>query len=185
MTVICSKVSKAFSPLKTSRVSRLIGIFDALSQAGFTLVELIVAMAIIAIAAVGALNYQYYAAKHSRIAHTQITATRTAQLLLEDWKSVGGSTSYNPLNLQLGFSSAAVPDGFTTGYSLGTILNNVIYTITVNNVPMLIILGWSNVDYDSISDTTLRRLTVMVRWQQGGTLCNSPVILTTYVRLNG
>jgi prepilin-type N-terminal cleavage/methylation domain-containing protein len=162
MTAICPKVSKAF-----------------------TLIELMVVMAVIAIAAVGALDYQYYAAKHSRIAHTQIAATRTAQLLMEDWKSVGGSTEYNPLNLQLGFSSAAVPADFTMGQSLGSVLNNVIYTITVNNVPMLIILSWSDVAQDIIAGTTLRQLTAMVRWQQGNTLCTSPIILTAYVRLDG
>lgn len=184
MAVIYPKVSKAFTPLKTSRVLRPTGIFDALSEAGFTLIELMMAMAVIAIAAVGALDYQYYAAKHSRIARTQTTATHTAQLLLEDWKSVGGSTEYDPLNLQLGFSSTAVPGGFTMGQSIGSALNNVIYTITVNNVPMLIILSWSDVAHDSISGTTMRQLMAMVRWQQGNTLCNSPIILTAYVRLD-
>jgi hypothetical protein len=104
---------------------------------------------------------------------------------MEDWKSVGGSTNYNPLNLQLGFSSIAVPADFTMGHAIGTILNNTVYTITINNVSMLIILGWSDVETDLLSGTTLRQLTVMVRWQQGGALCNSPVILTTYVRVSG
>jgi prepilin-type N-terminal cleavage/methylation domain-containing protein len=168
MIVICPKGSKAF-----------------------TLIELMVAIAVIAIAAVGALDYQYYAVKHSRIAHAQITATRAAQLLLEDWKSVGGSTGYDPLNLQFGFSSAVVPTGFTMGQSLGSVLNNAIYTITVNNVPMLIMLSWNDIEHDSIAATTLRQLTAMVRWRQGyvlesegDTLCDSPVILTAYVRLD-
>jgi prepilin-type N-terminal cleavage/methylation domain-containing protein len=167
MFIKCPKVSKAFS-----------------------LIELMVAVTIIAIAAVGGLEYQYYAVKHSRIAHTQITATRTAQLLLEDWKSVAGLTSYNPLTLQLGFANSAVPSGFTMGQDIGSVLNNTVYTITVNNVPMVIMLGYSDVANYTVSGivTTLRQLTVMVRWQQGqaigsggNTLCDSPVILTTYV----
>jgi len=163
MTVICPKVSRAF-----------------------TLIELMVALAVISIAAMCALDYQYYAAKHSRIAHTQITAMRTAQLLIEDWKSVGGSTAYNPLDLQLGFSSTSVPSGFTMGQSIGSTLNNTVYTITINNVPMMIILCYSDVAHDDISGTTLRQLTAMVRWPEGGsTLCNLPVVLTTYVRLDG
>jgi prepilin-type N-terminal cleavage/methylation domain-containing protein len=178
MTAICRKVSKAMMPLKTSRVLRPAG-------AGFTLVEMMVTVAIIAVAAVGALDYQYYAAQQSRIAQTQIVATRTAQLLLEDWKSTGGSTAYNPVNLQLGFSSAVIPVDFGMGLALGSILNSSIYTITVNDVSMLIILGWSDVATDATSGTTLRRLNVMVRWMQQGGLCNSPVILTTYVRLDG
>ena len=162
MTVVCSKVSKAF-----------------------TLVELMIVVAIIAVAAIGALDYQYYAAKHARVAHIQTIAGRTAQLFLEDWKSTGGLTTYNPLNLQLGFSSATVPVGFTMGEPIGSILNNSVYTITVNNVQMLTILSWSDVDTDAIAGTTLRELMAMVRWQEDNGLCNKPVIMTVYVRLDG
>jgi prepilin-type N-terminal cleavage/methylation domain-containing protein len=158
----------------------------------FSLIELMVAVTVISIAAVGGLEYQYYAVKHSRLARTQITVSRAAQLLVEDWKSVGGSTSYNPLNLQLGFANTGVPGGFAMGIAVGTVLNNTVYTITVNNVPMVIMLGYTDISHDAISDTTLRQLIVMVRWQQGQatgaggtTLCDSPYILTTYVRLNG
>jgi prepilin-type N-terminal cleavage/methylation domain-containing protein len=159
----------------------------------FTLIELMIAMAIIIIAAVGALGYQYYAAKQSRIGYAQTTATRIAQLLLEDWQSTGGDDkTYDPLKLNLGFSSAAVPPDFTMGLSLGSVLNNVIYNITVNNVPMSVMLSWSDVDQDHTAGTTLRQLRAMVRWQQGyvlegggTTLCNSPVVLTTsYIRLD-
>lgn len=159
---------------------------------GFTLTELMVAMVLIAIAAVGTLDYQYHAVKHSRIAITQTTATRTAQLLLEDWISAAGSTTYNPANIQMGFTASAVPPGFTMGQTLGTALNNSVYNVTINNVPMQIILGYSDVDHDNISGITLRQLTAMVRWRMGqaigtggNSLCDSPVILTTYVRLDG
>ncbi|OHB53212.1 MAG: hypothetical protein A2Y10_13275 [Planctomycetes bacterium GWF2_41_51] len=158
----------------------------------FTLTEMMIAMVMICIAAVGILDYQYHSAKHQRLAQTQITASRTAQLLLEDWKSTGGSTAYNPANLQLGFSSSSVPTGFTMGESVGGILNNCVYTVTINNVPMVIVLGFNNIEEDAVSGTTLRQLTAMVRWKQGqaigsggNTLCPSPVILTTYVRLDG
>ena len=159
---------------------------------GFTLTELMVAMVIIAIASLGALDYQYHSVRQSRAAHTQTTATRAAQLLLEDWMSMGGSTAYNPANLQLGFLSSSVPSDFTMGQSIGGILNNSVYSITINNVPMQIILGYSNVEHDSTSGITLRQLTAMVRWRMGqaigtggNTLCQRPVILTTYVRLDG
>jgi prepilin-type N-terminal cleavage/methylation domain-containing protein len=158
---------------------------------GFTLTELMVAMALICIAAIGVLDYQYHSVKQSRIAQTQVTASRTAQLLLEDWKSTGGSTDYNPTNLQLGFSSSTLPADFTMGQAVGGILNNAVYTITVNNVPMLVVLAFNDVEHDDVADTTLRQLTAMVRWQMGKatgsggtTLCATPVILATYVRLD-
>ncbi|MCE5341096.1 MAG: prepilin-type N-terminal cleavage/methylation domain-containing protein [Planctomycetaceae bacterium] len=158
----------------------------------FSLTEVMLTAAVIGIVSVGVLDYQHHSLKQSRIAKVQITAARTAQLLLEDWKSTGGSTAYNPSDLNLGFSSSAAGSDFTTGYSIGGILNNAIYSITINNVPMLVVLAYSDVDHDEVADTTLRQITAMVRWRMGKatgsggtTLCTSPVILTTYVRLDG
>jgi len=64
--------------------------------AGITLAEAMVTMVSLAVAAMGGLSYEYLAARHSRIAGAQTTATRTVQLLLEDWKSTGASTEYDP-----------------------------------------------------------------------------------------
>lgn len=166
MTVMCPKNSKAF-----------------------TLIEMVIATAIIALVVIGALDYQYYAVASVRLANTQITAARAAQLLLEDWKSDGGLDVYDPSALNLGFASGAVPGGFLMGQSFGSILNNSVYTITVNKVPMLIVLCWNDVSHDDVSGATLRQLTVMVRWQGqatggGSELCSTPVILATYVRLD-
>jgi prepilin-type N-terminal cleavage/methylation domain-containing protein len=158
----------------------------------FSLTEVMLAVAIIGIVAAGVLDYQYHSLKQSRIAQVQISAARVAQLLLEDWKSTGGSTSYNPSNLNMGFSSSAAGSDFTTGYSIGGILNNAIYTINMNGVPMLVVLAYNDVAHDEVADTTLRQITAMVRWRMGkavgsggNTLCTSPVILSTYVRLDG
>jgi len=77
--------------------------------AGITLTEAMVTMVSLAVAAMGGLSYEYLAARHSRIAGAQTTATRTVQLLLEDWKSTGASTEYDPSALGLGFSAASQP----------------------------------------------------------------------------
>ncbi len=84
-----------------------------LRATGFTLIEQLVAAAILTVAAVGAFQYQYYTAAMGRIASGQTAAARAAHLLLEDWKSTGGSTAYDPSSLGLGFSSGlSVPGGF-------------------------------------------------------------------------
>ena len=57
-----------------------------------TLVEVMLAMVILSIAAVGALSYEYHAAGHAKIARAQMCGARTARLLLEDWMSTGGSS---------------------------------------------------------------------------------------------
>lgn len=162
---------------------------------GFTLVEQIVAGAILAIAALGALQYEYFAAGHARIAQVQTAAARVAQLLMEDWKSTGGSTEYDPSSLGLGFSSAgAAPAGFTSAGGLGGTLNNSVYSITLCNMPLLVALMYVDVDEDTVADLTLRQLAVVVRYGQtdsgGITVSDSrfaelpPMIFVTYVRLD-
>ena len=63
--------------------------------AGVSLIDAMAAMLILSVMAVGAMGYQYYAAIHAKIARAQMVATRTAQLLLEDWKSTGGKSEYD------------------------------------------------------------------------------------------
>jgi prepilin-type N-terminal cleavage/methylation domain-containing protein len=175
MTAICPKVSKAL-----------------------TLIELMVAMAILAIAALGALSYQYYAAGHARIARAQITAVRTAQLLLEDWKSTGGSEAYDLTALGLGFSSRLFTPsqwGQGQGEGLGSPLRSSAYAITVDGLPMLVTLRWEDVAQDTIAEIKLRQIAVIVRFgviDDHGNLTFpesylehiSSLILTTYVRLD-
>ena len=92
-----------------------------------TLVEVMVAMAKTAIAALDTVGYQYHAARQSEVANAQIAATRTAQLLLEDCKSTGGSIEYDPTALRLGFSSAwLTPDyGQTVNVAIETLPRNI------------------------------------------------------------
>jgi prepilin-type N-terminal cleavage/methylation domain-containing protein len=164
---------------------------------GFTLVEQMVAAAILAVATLGALEYQYYAAAMGRIASGQMAAGRVAHLLLVDWKSTGGSLEYDPAGLGLGFSAGrAIPGGFTTPAGLGAALNSAVYGITLDNLPMLAMLKYQDVDQDTQAQTTLRQLTVIVRFAQvdaGGGMSTpesrfaglAPTIFVTYVRLDG
>jgi type II secretory pathway pseudopilin PulG len=128
-------------------------------KAAVTLVETMVAMSILTIAAVGALSSQYHAARHLRIAQAQTTAIRTAQLLLEDWKSTGGSEDYDPTTLGMGFSTfLTAPDGE------GLSLPDGVYGITIDDVPMLIVLNSNDVAYDSDAGITLRQITIRIKW---------------------
>lgn len=163
-----------------------------------TLIEVMLAMAILTIAALGALSYQYYAAGHARIAHAQSTGVRTAQLLLEDWKSTGGSDEYDLSALGLGFSPRLfMPSQWSQGLGggLGTPLRNSAYAATVDGFPMLVTLRWEDVAEDSVAEIKLRRLAVIVRFGEIDDRGNltfpenylehiSSLILTTYVRLD-
>jgi type II secretory pathway pseudopilin PulG len=162
---------------------------------GFTLIEQVVAGVVLAIAALGALQYEFFAAGQARIARVQTAAARAAQLLIEDWKSTGGSDQYDPSTLGLGFSHAgAAPTDFTTATGLGATLNGAAYSATVCDMPILVALLYVDVEQDSVAKTTLRQLAVVARYGQAGSGGVSvpdprfaelpPIILVTYVRLD-
>jgi len=141
---------------------------------GTTLVETLVAMAVLAIAAIGALGYQYHSARHSRTAKFELTATRTAQLLLEDWKSCGGAADYDPRQLGLGFSKSH---------------NNKFYLIEVDDLPMFVRLMHRDLDHDATAGVTLREISVVMRWRGDHSILEPDVdhphiVLATYVRLD-
>ncbi len=165
---------------------------QAKSPTAHTLLEVMVATVVLAIAAVGALGYQYHAARQARVARAQIIATRTGQLLLEDWKSTGGSDDYDPTTLGLGFSSISIPQFFTEGQGKGSgaPLHSEAYAITIDGVPMQIVLRWEDIDTDEIAEMTLRQLAVVAKFDealgQSGSLAvyDPAILLTSYVRLD-
>ena len=154
-----------------------------------------VAMVMLSIAALGALSYQYYAAQQARAALAQVTAARTAQLLLEDWKSTGGSEDYDVTALGLGFSSNLTKLS-PHGAEIAIPLQDGLYGAKVGDVPMVVLLDWEDVEYDSIAEVTLRQLSVDIcfgmGWEAGTTVGDiksrsvvPEVTLSTYVRLDG
>lgn len=160
-------------------------------EAGLSLVEVMVASAILVVAALGALRCQYYAAGHGDVARAEMAAARLAQVFLVDWKSTGGSTDYNPMDLNLGLSGPiAVPQDFASPSGLGVALNNAVYAITLNDTPLQMMLKYADVDQDGQVATTLRQLAVVVRFtgSSGDTnarLVGMPSItLVTYVRVD-
>jgi hypothetical protein len=119
-------------------------------------------------------------------------------LLLEDWKSTGGSDEYDLTSLGLGFSSRLfIPSQWSQGRGggLGNPLRNSAYAITVDGLPMLVTLRWEDVAEDTIAAIKLRQLAVIVAFgviDDHGNLTYpesylehiSSLILTTYVRLD-
>ena len=148
-------------------------------NSGFSLIEVMVSVAIIVVVALGTLCYQYLSVKHSRIALAQNTATRIGQLLLEDWKSTGGDTDYDPSSLGLGFA-ALVPA--SAGCFLITLDNQTFY--------IQLVLPPTQIDQDTVANIKLLRLNVIVKWRKDYTLgaisaSDPQVSLTTYVRREG
>jgi len=139
-----------------------------------TIVEVMLAAAVIVIAALGTLCYEYLCADHVRYARAQLAATRVGQLILEDWKSTGGSSNYDLEDLAMGFR---VPPGAVWGD----------YMTVIDDVPLYIGMSQSDVAKDDFAGVTLRRIDVSVRWRKnfsyGATDGDDPTVnLATYVR---
>ncbi|OQA03817.1 MAG: hypothetical protein BWY69_00225 [Planctomycetes bacterium ADurb.Bin401] len=105
------------------------------SRKGFNLVEAVIAMVIIAVAAAGTLSCEFFVAKHSRQARAEMIAARTVQLLLDDWKACKGTENYDPVaSLNCGFTQASGK-----------------YLVTVDALPLY--LSLSSADINSTANT--------------------------------
>ncbi len=117
---------------------------------GVTLIEMVLAVLIVSIIVAGAMNYQYFSTRMAKRANAELTAARTAALLMENWKSIGGDEFFNPVNLNMGFTQVPNSDR---------------YHVTADDLPMTIDLSWGDEGVDAVAMTTLRRIQVEIRWR--------------------
>ena len=133
--------------------------------AGMTLVEVMGAILILAVAVIGASAYRYHAALDARKADERATATRIALLLCENWRGVSGAVSGDEafdaddyfshgLSVDSSGQGPEVPEDFT---ALAT------YTVELNGITYYTTLSWKDVA------TGLRALNVVVAWNQRNT----------------
>jgi len=132
------------------------------------------AAALVVVAALGTLCFEYLTVSQVRYARAQMAATRVGQLLIEDWKSTGGSPDYNPEDLEMGF---ALPSEPLAGD----------YMTIIDGLPLFISMSQSDVAVDEVAGVTLRQISVIVRWNRdygmGTPDEDGPkVTLNTYVR---
>ncbi len=146
---------RAFSHAR--RAKMLTKTCDTRCRRGFTLVSIMIAIAILLAALIGTSNFRYYSALEARKAAAKITASRIGLMLCENWRGLGGIETYNPvtfLGSELTITSSAGPDKPADFTLLGS------YTVTVNNVNFYITLSWKDVS------TGLRALNIIVVWAQ-------------------
>jgi prepilin-type N-terminal cleavage/methylation domain-containing protein len=148
---------------------------------GFSFVEVMVAVTIIAIVALGTLNFQYQSVKQSRSAEAQTAAAHLGQLLLEDWKSTFGDPGYDATSLGLGFVAPVAPE--TGDYKIT--LNN--QTFYLQKAEQLAPVSSGGSNPDPVAGITLEQLSVTVTWRKdGGTGAVSgtdpTLTFTTFVR---
>jgi prepilin-type N-terminal cleavage/methylation domain-containing protein len=144
---------------------------------GLTLIEAVVAMAILAVATLGALAYAFHGAKQIKIAHAELAAARTGQLLLEDWKSTGADDAYDPTAIGMGFLAVTGTPG-----NYITTVDGINFFITLSPRTQIGAVG-------PFSGIILYQITVTLRWRADFTAANvgpsDPIAtFTTYVRQN-
>jgi prepilin-type N-terminal cleavage/methylation domain-containing protein len=149
------------------------------SAGGFTLVEIMMTIAILSVVVIGASGYRYYAALDARKAAMQSTASRIGLLLCESWRGVNGIDTYNPAaqfasELAISENVSLYEDGYKDGTF--TLLGK--YEISINGTNYCAILSWKDVS------TGLRALNIVVVWplQNGYLQSNAfgPFELTAY-----
>jgi len=127
-----------------------------------SLVNVMIAVAIISVAAIGTSRLRYYAALDSRKAAMSITAARVAELFCESWRAVQGVETYDPVvslapDLALAKYSTVAPlpseDGFT---QLGS------YKLVLNNNSFYATLSWKDISVG------LKALNVSIAWASRG-----------------
>lgn len=126
-------------------------------RSGISLIEAMNAIAILAIAVIGASAYKFCATMDAQKAETYITSARIGHMLCESWCGLQGAENYDPathLGSGLAITQSDGPDappGFT---SIGT------YELLLNDVVYHINMSWKNVNTD------LRALNVVLVWPQ-------------------
>ncbi len=128
-------------------------------RGGFSLIDVMVAVAVLVMAIVGTSSFRYHSNLDCRRAERQSAAARAALLLSESWRGTGGDEAYDPV----GYLSSTVtieegdgpdaPDGYT---ALGS------YEVTVNGTICYATLAWKD------GDDGLRELNVQLMWSQRG-----------------
>ena len=102
---------------------------------GLTLIELMVAILLLAIAVIGAMGFRYFCAMDARRADVQMTGARLGWMLLENWKASGGDTTYVPLIPGLTITPGpgpAKPADFTQHQSYQVFVNGAYFYVTLS-----------------------------------------------------
>jgi prepilin-type N-terminal cleavage/methylation domain-containing protein len=156
------------------------------SNAGLTLIEVMVVIIIISVAVIGAMSFRYHSVEDAKKADVHIGAARVGSMLLENWKGMGGLSGYNPTS-QFGtlFSSqyAITPTTAASAPSpcLATKLTSCQIKDLKNNVYYYVTLS-----YAAPTVTTPEALNAAVSWNQkydtGSTVAHK-ISMTTYADL--
>jgi hypothetical protein len=143
-------------------------------RGGTSLVEVVLALVMFMVVALGSAYYRYLTAVSMQKAQAQLTGTDLAVTLLGTWQGVGGSVSFGPDNRLASYMTispalgGSAPNGYTLLGAYDVDLGGRIYRST---------LYWRNIETD------FRELGVAVSWPLGDGGQQKTFQLSTYARL--
>lgn len=128
-------------------------------QEGASLLEIMLAIMILAITVIGTSGYRYHSILDTKKANARITAARTALLLCESWHGTTMPELFDPVShLSSNLSISSSDDGPSVDEDY-TLLGN--YAIVANDATHYATLSWGYVQ------PGLRALNVTVAWPLG------------------
>ncbi|MDD5459655.1 MAG: prepilin-type N-terminal cleavage/methylation domain-containing protein [Phycisphaerae bacterium] len=138
------------------------------NKKALTFIEVIIAVAIVAIAVLGTMAFRYYCNINARLADVKMTASRVGLLLLEDWKATMGSPAYDPTRLSSDSVIWSTPSDVTkirTGTGAGELLAHKLgdYEVETNHAVFNATLSY----YDDLTDDVPLALNVHITWSAG------------------
>jgi hypothetical protein len=129
------------------------------SRGAFTIIDIMIAVAILLIAILGTSAHRYNAVLNARRADLHTNAVQTALLLCEGWNGACGDATFRPdytFGSNLNISENAGPDAPSGFQTLGS------YKIILEGVDYYATLSWQDLGTD------LRALSVVVNWDPTG-----------------
>jgi len=138
---------------------------------GLTLVEVMAALVVALVIAIGMMSYQYAGAQHARKTDVRVTASRLGLLFLENWVASGGMSDlsiYNP-EYRLGLGTAPLDyysdlgeEGLPGTPPWGTTFRT--YRIFTNGTYFWIEMAYNDEPLPPDSIYPMRELGVRVAW---------------------
>ncbi len=126
---------------------------------GVSIIEATIALVILAIAILGAINFRYYSSLDVRRSNLHDSAARVALMLCESWRGLDGTVSFDPVKeFEPGIVISAT--GGPTEPNDFTLLGK--YTVLLEGRDYYAALSYQDMDAD------LRALNVTVVWEQRG-----------------
>jgi prepilin-type N-terminal cleavage/methylation domain-containing protein len=131
---------------------------------GVSLIEVMIATVILAVAIIGASGYRYYTTVDARKSADKVTAARIALMLCESWRGAKGSLTFDPVvhfTPELKVIQIEGPSD-TGGFGASSWESALLgaYTVHLNGANYIAALRWKDVN------TKLRTLSIEVSWNQ-------------------